>query len=210
MQLSNSGRIIIIDDNHEEVWPLIEALGKNQVPFIYLDGTLENLPEKQFQGVRFVFLDIELQGMEGLNSKSKASALAGLLKKLISPSNGPYVIVFWTKHMEVIELVLEHCSSIAIPPVASVDLEENECMRTEGSSRIQTITDKLEEKLAHIGAFPLYAAWEDAVHDAATAFTAEISSLVPAGKDTTKWSNNTAALFREMHEACRLLQICEK
>ncbi len=91
MEISNSGRIVIIDDEHNEAFPLMEMLGKEGLPYMYYDGQPNGLPEKPPGGVRFVFLDIELQGMKGQDDKTKASGLIGRLKKIISKQNGPYM-----------------------------------------------------------------------------------------------------------------------
>ncbi len=119
MHLPKSGRIVLIDDKADEAQPLISSFAINAIPHLYYDGRPEGLPETPLDGIRFVFLDIELQGMQGQNDKTKASALVGRLKKIISISNGPYVIIFWTKHGEVIQRVLENCTSASIPPVES-------------------------------------------------------------------------------------------
>ncbi len=199
MQLPNGGRIVLIDDTREEAFPLMETFGRYSIPYLYYDGTAGKLPDNPPGGVRFVFLDIELQGMRGQDDKTKASGLTACLKKIISASNGPYVIIFWTKlKQEVIELVIQNCTKAAIPPVSWLDLEKTECIKPDKSYDMQKLSKKLREKLSSIGAFRLYVEWENALHSASKKFICEFSNLVPSGEG---WSEGTSALFYKLYKS---------
>lgn len=198
MQISGSGRIVLIDDKLNEIKPLLEAMGKNSIPYLYYDGNVQNLPGSPPGGIRFVFLDIELEGMKGQDDKTKASGIAAILKRIISDSNGPYVIIFWTKHKQVIELVIRNCKSLSIPPVCWLDLDKPDCIDSNGKYDIQGITDKLGEKLSGIGAFQLYVKWENIVNTASKQFVYDFSSLAESGND---WSKSTAILFYNLYKA---------
>ena len=200
VEISNSGRIVVIDDKSEEAMPLLATLGRDGLPYVYYDGKPDSLPETAQGGIRFVFLDIELQGMEGQNDKTKASGLTGRLKRIISKDNGPYVIVFWTKHKEVIELVVENCKQSGFPAVAWVDIEKTELLKQDGTYNIQEIKNKIRDRLRSIGAFRLYVAWENAVNHAAKKFVSEFAALVDF-TDSESWSKNTSALFHELYKA---------
>jgi len=190
MLISESGRIVLIDDKRDEIEPVLITLGQYGIPYIYLDGTQETLPENPLKGIRFVFLDIELRGMEGQKDKTKASGVVAVLKKIISEDNGPYVIGFWTAHREVIIPVIENCKTEGISPVTWVDLEK--------MADVNKITERLQDKLKQIGAFQLYVEWENTVNNASKAFVRTFSSLVKLGSD---WSKDTEALFYKLYKA---------
>jgi hypothetical protein len=189
MLISENGGIVLIDDKREEIESVLTTLGRYGIPYIYLDGTQPTLPQKPMRGIRFVFLDIELRGMEGQQPKTKASGVVGILKKIIAEDNGPYVIGFWTRHKEVIPHVLENCEKQRIPPVTYVDLEK--------LADIGGITERLREKLGQIGAFQLYVSWENVVNAASKEFVRSFSSLANLG---TEWSSDTAALFHKLYK----------
>jgi hypothetical protein len=134
------------------------------------------------------------------NDKTKASGLTARLKRIISKENGPYVIIFWTKHKEVIELVVDNCKQSGLPPVAWVDIEKTELLEQDGTYNIEIIKAKIKEKLNSIGAFMLYVAWENAVNLAAKKFVSEFAALVEF-TDSEAWSQNTSALFHELYKA---------
>jgi len=193
MLISENGRIVLIDDKRDEIEALLITLGQYGIPYIYLDGTQETLPEKPLKGIRFVFLDIELRGMEGQKNKTKASGVVAILKKIISEDNGPYVIGFWTAHKEVIPLVLENCKTGGISPVTWVDLE-----KLADVADVNKITERLQDKLKQIGAFKLYVEWENTVNNASKDFVRTFSSLVKLGSD---WHKDTEALFYKLYKA---------
>lgn len=198
MQLSQSGRVVLIDDIFKEIKPLMEALGKCHIPYLYYDGSHDDLPIHPPNGIRFVFLDIELSGMKGQSEKTKASGLVARLKKIISNENGPYVIIFWTAHNEVIQQVLENCKSASISPVSWLNLEKSDNLGPDGSYDIQKITTALELKLSSIGAFQLYVEWENILDTSSKQFILEFSSLVNPEED---WSGGTSSLFYELYKA---------
>ena len=190
MLISESGRIVLIDDKRDEIEPVLNSLWNHGIPFLYYDGTQGTLPNKPLEGIRFVFLDIELRGMKGQSAKMKASGVVAVLKKIVSQNNGPYVIIFWTNHKEAIEPVLENCNTEKIYPVASVDLKK--------PAGVEKITERLEQKLGDLGAFRLYVEWENIVNKASTEFVRTFSSLVNLGGN---WSKDTAVLFYKLYEA---------
>lgn len=196
MNLSNSGRVILVDDNFSEVNPLMEVLGKNNIPYIYYDGKVKKLPTSPLKGVRFVFLDIELGGSI-LSDKSKASTAMGVLKRIISKDNGPYVIIFWSKHPSVIGKILDNCSKDGITPIDHLDLEKNDCI-VKGKFDITVITKKLKTKLSSIGAFQLYVEWENLVNSSSKEFVYEFSEI---RDKTLNWSKETSTLFYNLCKA---------
>jgi len=194
--LSKSGRVVIVDDQYDQAIPLMEALGSKGAPYLYFNGKVKTLPKKPVEGVRFVFLDIELDGMAGQDDKSKASGLVAVLKKIIGESNGPYVIIFWTTHHNVRDLVLENCATKKISPVISIDLDKADCMV--GDS-IAKITSALDLKLKDIGAFQLYTEWENLIHTSASEVVEGLSNIAKE-KTGKEWSKKTAALFFTLYK----------
>ena len=198
IKLPNSGRVVIVDDTYDEVKPIMDFMGKNNSPYLYYDGKRETLPDKPMSGIRFVFLDIELAGFEGQSEKSKASALTSCLRSLISNENGPYAIIFWTKHSEIIDLVIENCEKVGIPPIIHVNLEKQDCKNEKHEFDFNIISKKISEKLATIGAFQLYTEWENIVNNSCTHFINKFSGFTPLDE---KWQSTTLNIFYELFHA---------
>lgn len=199
LNLSNSGRVVVIDDEWVGVENLVKSLAKLGVPYYYFDGTIDNLPANPIEGIRFLFLDIELADTRGVDDKNKASALAARILKIVGENNGPYFIVFWTQHSEVIHYVLEYLRPKA-PPVQWIDLEKPTKDASVDEWSIQAVTHKIEKKLNDIGAFRLYVEWENILNLAGAKFVNDFSSLVPLDPENpTEWSIGTSALFHKLY-----------
>ena len=194
MHILKGGQIVVVDDNYAEAAPLLQALGKNGAPHIYYTGAMEFLPETSLTGVRYIFLDIELAGMQGQSPKNKASALTAVLQKIISPNNGPCIVVFWTKHDEVIEQVKTNLSATTIQPVAYITADKRLCL----AGDIEGISVHIEEKISTLGAFKLYVEWENVLALASKEFVRDFASLAAIGP---QWSKETEKLFFRLYKA---------
>jgi len=104
MNIPLNGRIAIIDDSLEQVQPLMQELSKNQMPYVFYKGNdLSYLPEedKRFNDIRILFLDINLiDDTAKPNEKLLKSTLISVLKRVLSPDNFPYSLIFWSRHQD--------------------------------------------------------------------------------------------------------------
>lgn len=198
MDLSRSGKIVLIDDIYKEAEPIIRSLGKLGIPLNYYSGKVAALPDQPLRGMRFVFLDINLEGMEGQDDKTKASNIIQILIKIIPEDNGPYMIIFWTKHQEVIGQIIENCTEYNIPPIAWIDLEKTECINDQGEYDLDIIKVKLTEEMKKSGAFRLYVEWENILNIAGNEFIYNFGLLIKYGSN---WSDETFILFYKLYKA---------
>ncbi|MBL7858928.1 MAG: hypothetical protein JNM57_14655 [Cyclobacteriaceae bacterium] len=95
MILPENGSVVIIDDVPEEALPILKVLAKKCVSTTYYQGT-SDLPEKPNQSIRLLFLDLQL--IETSNEHQIAKSVTGILDRLISKENGPYILVTWSKN----------------------------------------------------------------------------------------------------------------
>jgi len=190
-----NGRVVIIDDSIEEAMPLMNVLSRHCIPFTYFDGNKDNLPEKPVDNVRIIFLDIQLQGMEGIQSdKTKLSALLNVIKKVIGDRPDLYIIIAWTKNDELIGEVKEQLSS---KPLFILNLEKLECKKN-GEFDIEKINKKLLEAINNFGAYRFFLEWENIVHESAGRTVNEISSIITLDDN---WNQNINEILRMLAEA---------
>lgn len=198
--LSLNPKVVIVDDQYEEVAPLTKALWKKGIPFIYLDGAYNNLPKKPFVGVRFLFLDIEL-GTQGNSDENMASALAGRVKSLIGEKSSPYFIVFWTKNNSQISQVLKYLKVDGIAPIGYVDFDKPIRWDKDAVTEDDLIK-KIDKKMNSLGAFQYILDWENVVESAVSDFSSDFLSLVQTDGDIGSWSATTANLLGNLSCAC--------
>ena len=195
--LPANGRVVIIDDKIEEAIPLINVLSQHRIPSTYFDGTEENLPETPLENVRIVFLDIQLEGMEGVqNDKTKLSALANVITKIIGHNTFPYIIVAWTKHSEIVNDITGYFGKTP-KPLITLTVDKTDC-QTGGKYDLKKINDRLCDKVKEFGAFGFFLEWENIVHTSAGRTVNEISSIVPPDNN---WNNNINEVLKILAEA---------
>jgi len=186
-----STRVIVIDDEEREALPIMKALAKKCIPCAYFHGAnIKELPEEtdKFTGIRLAILDMDLVG-SGADDKSKVTTLVSLLEKLLSPDNGPYIVIAWTKHTELLELFEEYVfSNQAVPnPISIITLTKDQCEKPNGDFDVGVIETKLDEILRAFSPLKLIQAWEGKNFEAATEVTNILSTFITDEKNPEKW-----------------------
>src|SRR4051794_27261230 len=94
-------RVIIVDDDEKDGMAIAQELWRLRVPSLYFRG-IDDVPENgRLKGVRLAVLDMDLLG-GGTDEKSKLSALVGTLDSILDPQNGPYAVIAWTGHPDLV------------------------------------------------------------------------------------------------------------
>ncbi len=186
-------KVIIIDDEESEALPIIKALAKQGVSTAYFDGSIGQLPRRgnRLCGVRLAILDMDLTG-GGVPDKSKASALIKVLERVISSDNGPYMVLAWTKHKELIdefEGMLFRSNTIPAP-VYTLMLEKSACKNPKGKFDLSIVSAKIEAELVNASPLQVLQAWEEKSISASTKLTNTLSDLsAEKGNDLKSWRN---------------------
>jgi hypothetical protein len=189
---SERQRVVVIDDNYEEVKNLLSALWKKGIPYIYLNGQIEELPESPFSGVRLIFIDIVLD-MESPSDKNNAAPIANVISKIVGQNPGPYFVVFWTKHDNLIEEVLRYLGSANISPVGYINLEKP--TKSDDALAVTALISRLEEKLSLLESFNYVLEWEGLIEEAVDKFSANLFSVIPPNGDKTQWSKRIQSIL---------------
>ena len=177
-------RVVVVDDQEEDARPMLAALNREGTPALHYTGNPAELPAIPLEGVRVVFLDIRIYGMEAQPFKTVLSALVGVMKALVGETNGPYVVIIWTKHPEEFEEVAGKLKDLPCPPLLTLRLTKQECRtQDDGGFDMDKIRDGIKSRLAELGAAGLLLRWEELVRSAAGKVAHEICSIpgpVPA------------------------------
>ncbi|RJG23744.1 hypothetical protein [Paenibacillus thiaminolyticus] len=203
MKVPTTGRVVIIDDSHEEALPLIHLLSHHGISSRYYNGDPDLLPLQPLEGVRIVFLDIEI-GTYGQDNKSKVSKILGVLNRVIGASSTPFIIIAWTKHTELLEEVI---SKLPVPPLKTLNMEKIDCKDQEGNYRIDLISAKLTDIMQDIGSFQALLLWEEIIHQAANLTINDSYQLSnPQGNE---WDENMQNILYNLAKAQQGTQLKE-
>lgn len=193
MILPNNGKIVIIDDEYEEVAPLLKALKKEKMPFLYFeerDGS--DLPiDGPIDDIRLVFLDLDL-GMGGTNEIEKIRIVQQRIESIIKPDT-PYVLVIWSSHEDryVQTLMEEFDSSFKkYKPIFVCSLDKLKTLKE--SDVVSVVRAKLRECLDKFEAFNAFLLWESIVNSSAGQVT---NNLVSIFERNERWDTNIKNTF---------------
>lgn len=193
-----NGSIVIVDNQIDEAIPLMKVLSKNGIPFKYFNGKAEELPDGPLDNVRIVFLDIELEGMEGVTAdKTKLSTLANVISRIVTRKCQPYIIIAWTKHQELVNNLNEYLKGLS--PLFILPIDKSKC-KVNGSDEfdIQEVSKQLDEKIKELGCFEFFLKWQNISNRSSGKIINDISSIYPFDG---KWNNNTNNLLVKLADA---------
>jgi len=151
MILPENGSVVIIDDRPEEALPIISVLSKNGIACTYFKGYKQNeLPAYPMYPVRLVILDLQL--FDGVNdAHTIATNLIQVLKKIISETNGPYLLLLWSKKENLYADTLKEAINKPenkIVPAFIVSLPKLECLEQEKTvSNDDVVINEILEEL---------------------------------------------------------------
>jgi len=181
-------RVVVLDDSEDEGFQIIKALWERFIPAIYFSGP-EGAPPKdqRLVGVRLAFLDMDL--VPGTTDvKSKMSALVGMLRGILAPNNGPYSVVAWTKHAELVKEFEEYIfKTNDVPwPIAIAVVAKDDCRGKNGEKwDLEKVGTELTARLAEVSPLLFLQAWEGSCFDAAASVTAKLSEITGANVEDT-------------------------
>lgn len=195
-------KVVVIDDKESEVSGLLRALSAKDIPILYYKGRKEELPSTPLTGIRIIFLDMKLEGMDGQTPITIASSLMNLLKKIVSADNGPFLIFAWTKENDILEAFTEQLNRIGkdVPnPVHMINMDKVECMIDDEIDYL-TVARKLDMKLNELSIFKFFMSWEKIVRNARSEVVGLISSMVEA-VEVAAWRDEANKILYKFAEA---------
>ena len=197
MDFPKNARVVIVDDDSNEVKDLLSVLAKDGVASLYYDGLAANFPANPLRGIRLMFLDLRLSGLESQEDSNVASTAQNVFAHLVAPDNGPLVLVLWTKHSEQVQAVTEKLNETAKCPLYIVSVDKADCKK---GDRFQPplILTKIQEAISLAEIFGLYTIWENALFEASSKFANEFSALADSKHD---WPAIMSHVFYKLYNA---------
>lgn len=194
-------RVLLVDDTLEEAIPVIKAFAKKGIPVAYFDGNISDLPveSEKLIGVRLAILDMDLGGA-GDNNENKISTLIARLQAILAADNGPYTMVAWTKHADLVELLDNKLFALnqagdkqdkVSLPVVCISLEKKDFGTDKDGFNLEKLSTAIESELAKSLPVSIMQAWEERCTRAASGVTNSISEMVASQGDTpAAWREN--------------------
>ena len=202
-------RVIVVDDDQEEAIPILKALSRQGVAAAYFDGQVSGLPaaSKKLRGVRLAVLDMDIIG-GGSPTKSNLSALVNFLKGILSEDNGPYGIIVWTKHADVVPDFERYLfAARKFPrPVFLVTLDKEDFRAGSGNFKLSALSPRIKSLLNELTPLAVLLAWEEMSFRAAAEVTNGLSKLAVADATDlatwrSQWKGRLDVIMRTLADA---------
>ena len=180
--------IVATDDNEQHLRAIVrcfERMGTACLPLVFTEGSLK-IPSA-LSAVRLLFFDLNYV-LGAPPGPMLYEVAAGVLRQVVRPGNGPYVLITWSSHEYEHENFLRHvnenCEDIPPPAVSAFldkapfiaggnpDAEISEDQLSSMACRIRQIVDGIPQVSALIH-------WEDAGRAAAGDVITSLIELVP-------------------------------
>lgn len=196
-----TARVLVVDDQPEEAIPIMRSLGRLGIGCIYQRGIkVEDLPEEPFEGIRLVFLDLQLD-QEG-EAKIVLSKTVSVLKALINTQTMPLLVICWTKHEDYFEKFV----SMAVKHIRGLKPGFIEKMKkpANDSEDWGYLFPGIKEIIKKFPALQITWDWEQVVHDAVSQTTQMLANIVSSdfendmGYIRDKWIEGLIKLFRTL------------
>jgi hypothetical protein len=202
-----NGRIAIVDDQIKQATPLIHLFGKLQLPYVYYDGKVKNLPElgKACNDVRLLFLDVNLIDDTKRKDKELKSTLISVIDRIISEKNYPYLIILWSRQdNEYTGLIKEIFRTDKLKnkrPISFISANKQDYWDLNGNyinEAENPLTELFSKITEEINKFPVYGHllnWENQIHFSADKTLEEIFKL---GVSEDKWTIASNFVFYKL------------
>lgn len=181
------GRYLVVDDEPEELHPLVSALHRMGAPCIGWHWTPEQRPgPEQLRGIRILFTDLHLTKGE-VPPVTHYDTIIRMLEDGISDAHGPYVVVLWTSHEEQRNEFVDRLRLALDPskhPLAVLGLDKNLYREGIEFTKLADLERDVAEKLGGNAQLRALLSWEHDVLAAADATLAQVAQLVPAASRT--------------------------
>jgi hypothetical protein len=198
MNVLQTARVLVIDDQPTEAMPIIKALGLLGIGCVHIAGDkVEELKKfKALKGIRLAFVDMRL-GTYG-TSKEAVPVTVNVVKKVIHENSMPILFVAWTQHQEDVDLFTQMLST-ELPSITPVSVRLME--KPFNGNLIDAKKTYLGVKRTLSEMWPVGAlwCWEQMSHDATTDTAHALSSVVSTrsqGGDANAWNKALGEVLR--------------
>lgn len=177
--------IIAVDNDVNELDKIVKTFHKLRIGCYPVEYDIGTGVSEKFASIRIAFFDINLGALGNPSDSDLCNTISSALKEIIDINNGPYALIFWSKHTDKIDLIKEYIETrekenIPIPLIVD-KIDKSLIVDDEGL--IKEI-----KKILSNSTLEALLDYERKAKKAASKTINSIFSLIP--KDDDKWGEN--------------------
>jgi len=182
-------RILIVDDTQEHGEAIARTLWKLGFAGLFVKYDEADLLAGiygPYQGVRLVFMDLDLAGEGRVGDGSRAySDVTAVIQTLLEEGNGPWVLVTWTGHADHSGALFAYIKQRLPPhmhPVRNYVMNKEELLDANGGEKgenddgTRSLKSRVSELTRQEGAIGCLLGWEAAIRNSASQVVSELTN----------------------------------
>lgn len=201
MIFPKNGKVVVFDDQYNEVKDLLRALSIHRIPFVYYqDEAGEDLPDEPLDGIRIIILDLKLFTSGIVSDKDVIGSIATRLEKVLQKNPG-YLLLFWSRTEEKYRELLNKAFDSELSdfkPILQLSLNKAEAF-SDPKKIFEYVRDKLENEIAKVDVLQAYLEWENIICTSTSGLVTELLNLVPRDEH---WNDNLKSVLERLAYAC--------
>ncbi len=101
-------KIIAVDNDIEELNRIVKTFNKLRISCFPVEYNIGDGIEEKFSDIRIAFFDINLGALGNPSDSDLCNIISSALKEIIDGENGPYALIFWSKHTDKVDLIKQY------------------------------------------------------------------------------------------------------
>lgn len=197
MIFPKNGKVVVFDDQYNEVKDLLRALSIHRIPFVYYqDEAGEDLPDEPLDGIRIIILDLKLFTSGIVSEKDVIGSIATRLEKVLQ-KDPSYLLLFWSQTEEKYRELLNKAFDSELSdfkPILQLSLNKAEAF-SDPKKTFEYVRDKLENEIAQVDVLQAYFEWENIICTSTSGLVTELLNLVPRDEH---WNDNLKSVLERL------------
>lgn len=101
-------KIIAVDNDIEELNRIVRTFNKLRISCFPVEYNIGDGFDEKFSNIRIAFFDINLGALGNPSDADLCNIISSALKEILDKENGPYALIFWSRHANKIDLIKEY------------------------------------------------------------------------------------------------------
>lgn len=166
-------KAVVFDDEENEAKPLIDALNDERIPNIFINFKNDSRDDRKLKNIRIVFADLIVGQYQAGDDSATVEAIRTSILDNIDEHNGPFVLVIWSKHTALGEILKSRLLEINKNlNFVIVKLDKNDYFEQDGENwklkeakSFLNIKDDMNTQLNTLKHLPIFLEWERDARD---------------------------------------------
>lgn len=101
-------KIIAVDNDTEELDRIVKTFNRLRISCFPIEYNIGDGIEEKFPDIRIAFFDINLGALGNPSDADLCNIITSALKEIIDVENGPYALIFWSRHANKVDIIKEY------------------------------------------------------------------------------------------------------